>query len=171
MWGNKRWVEFCRSIPYSPIWAAAQTEDVSSPPEMVRPVLSIPSSSLCSAQLQCREEMSQFILWCSNFNILAGNAYFTMWRHKIKLRVFSELFLLLIYAAHLKETPLSSCACPPCAWEYQHWWSQNHKRFEETMRKLNDQRKSTFRLSFIDMILQITFYISSHQFLREFGCL
>jgi len=27
----------------------------------------------------------------------------------------------------------SGCACPPSAWEYQHWWSQNHTIFEKIM--------------------------------------
>lgn len=47
--------------------------------------------------------MSQFILWCSNFSTLAGNAFFTMWRHEIELRVFSKLFLLWIFTHILRK--------------------------------------------------------------------
>lgn len=39
-----------------------QRQEVSSPPEVIRAVLSISSSSLCSVQPYLREEMSQFIL-------------------------------------------------------------------------------------------------------------
>lgn len=164
MWDNKRWIEFCSSLLSSSLTQMRCSE-------LSFHFLLISVFSPDSSE----RKMSQFILWCSNFNILAGNAYFTMWRHEIELRVFSKLFPFWIFAhvwrRHLFQAGLALHVLE----NIKHWWSQNHKIFEENMRKVNEKRKAffrlSFRLSFIGMILQIIFYIGSHQFLRGFGCL